>query len=133
VHNDLKVLHIEHLIPRNRIRDTSKYEPLKQMAKLTDRKTASLKALTLALFGKFYIFMKEFVKLVCSLVEVMVFLGLMNKNVISEILPYVEGLMIVWQARACGLSSEVELLSARDGQCLFLHVHLEIYGDDHMI
>lgn len=52
VDNDLRVLRIDHLLPDDMIRDTSNYEPLKQMAKLTDRPKASLKALSQALLGR---------------------------------------------------------------------------------
>jgi len=52
--NDLKVLRLQQFVPHDMIRDTSTYEPLKDMAKITDRSTASLKSLSKALLGIFH-------------------------------------------------------------------------------
>jgi len=53
LHNDLSVLRMEHVVPPEMRRDTSRCVQLRELAGLADRPVASLKALSLAILGQF--------------------------------------------------------------------------------
>ena len=53
LHNDLSVLQMEHIVPPEMRRDTSRCVQLRELAGLADRPIASLKALSLAILGQF--------------------------------------------------------------------------------
>jgi len=54
LHNDLSVLGMEDFVPAYMRRDTSRCFRLRELAGLADRPIASLRALTLAILGKFH-------------------------------------------------------------------------------
>jgi len=55
LHNDLSVLKMEHVVPPERRRDTSRSLQLRELAGLAHRPVASLKALSLAILGQLHI------------------------------------------------------------------------------
>ena len=55
LHNDLSVLRMEHVVPVQMRRDTSRSLALRQLAGLAHRPVASLRALTLAILGQLHV------------------------------------------------------------------------------